>query len=210
MARKINGLIYPEQVIRNDPDQPVVVTIAGGGSPSGGLTDAELRAAPIEVIVTSTPPGASGLTDAELRATPLDLPAGAATEVGLAAISSALATTAGAAGVDAPALPSGASGQIGWLRAIFDGVLGSFRQLVSIAASVKPLRLIVDPATQQVRVQVLNSVTIGTLPTLGTVTTVTTVATLTNQAQLGGASAATLVADSINTRWATTVRSRIT
>jgi uncharacterized membrane protein (DUF441 family) len=44
----------------------------------------------------------------------------------------------------------------------------------------------------------------------GTVTTVTTVATLTNQSSIGGASAQTLVADSMATRWATCVRGRIT
>lgn len=41
--------------------------LAGGGA-SGGLTDDELRAAPVDVIVTG---GATGLTDDELRATPV-------------------------------------------------------------------------------------------------------------------------------------------
>lgn len=125
----------------------------------------------------------------------------------------------GAAGDASPALPPGSTGSIGWARFTFDILNDAFRQLRAIAASVKPFNFVVDPTTQQVRVQVLNSITIGTLPTLANLTTlgtvtnpvpVGTVATLTNQTQLGGLSAAGLVADSINTRWATTVPARIT
>lgn len=57
-------------VVENAADFP------GGGSGGGGLTDAELRANPVEVnvdniphvIVDSMPAGGAGLTDAELRA----------------------------------------------------------------------------------------------------------------------------------------------
>lgn len=44
---------------------PEVATVGAAG---GGLTDAELRAAPVEVTL---PPGGGGLTDTELRATPV-------------------------------------------------------------------------------------------------------------------------------------------
>jgi hypothetical protein len=176
---------------------------------AGPLTDAQLRAAAVPVSGTfwqATQPVSGPLTNAELRAA--DLPvSGPLTNAELRAtpipVSGTFSADAGTAGDNPPLLPPNATGQIGWLRSINDVLLDSWRQILAIANSVKPFRLVVDPATQQVRA------VIATLPTLGTVTTVTTCSTLTNQAQIGGLSASTMVIDSANTRWATTVRPRI-
>jgi hypothetical protein len=45
--------------------------ISGGGGAGGGLTDAELRAAPVEVEIANGGSSTGGLTDAELRAAPV-------------------------------------------------------------------------------------------------------------------------------------------
>lgn len=74
-------------VVENAADFP------GGGSGGGGLTDAELRANPVEVnvdniphvIVDSMPAGGAGLTDAELRAAPIPVTHGGLTDAQLRA-----------------------------------------------------------------------------------------------------------------------------
>ncbi len=50
-------------------DEPIAVSVVG--SATGGLTDDELRAAALHVVVDSMPAGASSLTDNELRASPV-------------------------------------------------------------------------------------------------------------------------------------------
>lgn len=84
-------------------------------------------------------------------------------------------------------------------------------QLVNILA---PFGLALDRATGGIRVFISGAVAsvtaVGTVTTVTTVTTTTTVGTVTNQANLGGLPANTLVLDSMAMRWATSVRDRIT
>lgn len=98
------------------------------------------------------------------------------------------------------------------LRNAFDNLAteSNIVRLNYIVGALKNFVTAVDPVTGQVRTQVLNSITVGTLPTLGAVTTVTTVSTVTNMSQLGGLGANSLVVDSMNNRWAAVVRGRIT
>lgn len=51
--------------------------------------------------------------------------------------------------------------------------------------------------------------TVATVTTVGTVNSVTTVATLTNQTQLGGKQADSMVMDSMTAMWAHAIRGRI-
>ncbi len=50
-------------------DEPIAVSVVG--SATGGLTDDELRAVAVHVVVDSMPAGGASLTDDELRATPV-------------------------------------------------------------------------------------------------------------------------------------------
>lgn len=122
--------------VEDEPNHALRVSVVGG-SPGGGLTDAELRASPVP-FTTDQLPGAlvggrlavdtgatGGLTDAELRASPvsvdgsgvvqpisatsLPLPSGAATDAGLAAIFARQTDGSQHTVVDASALPSGAA-----------------------------------------------------------------------------------------------------
>ncbi|AEC52968.1 hypothetical protein SCRM01_021 [Synechococcus phage S-CRM01] len=80
-------------------------------------------------------------------------------------------------------------------------------RLNQIAGNLAPLGLAFDPSTGLLRCTVISgTVAVSTLPTLGTVTTVTT---LSNQTNIGNISASSMVIDSMNTAWASNVRSRI-
>lgn len=61
------ALAYVLPTVDADGGLAVHVTNAGSSS-GGGLTDAELRASPVPVVL---PPGGGGLTDNELRASPV-------------------------------------------------------------------------------------------------------------------------------------------
>ena len=80
-------------------------------------------------------------------------------------------------------------------------------RLNQIAGNLAPLGLAFDPSTGLLRCTIASgSVTVSSLPTLATVTTV---ATVTNQTNIGGQSASSMVVDSTNTAWASSVRGRI-
>jgi hypothetical protein len=83
-----------------------------------------------------------------------------------------------------------------------------------------PLGLAIDKAASSIRVNVTSAIasvtavgtvtTVTTCSTVTTVTGVTTVSTLANQTNIGGFAATSIVGDSMNTRWATAIRDRIT
>ena len=93
-------------------------------------------------------------------------------------------------------------------------------RLNQIGQVLAPLGSAIDKASASIRVNVTSTIatitTVGTvtnvtnLPTLANVTTCATVSTLSNQTNVGGFAATSLVADSMNTRWASVVRGRIT
>jgi hypothetical protein len=93
-------------------------------------------------------------------------------------------------------------------------------RLNQIGTILMPLGLAIDKASSSIRVNVTAAIaSIGTVTSVTGVTTVTTVATcstvttcstLTNQTNIGGQPAIGIVADSMNTRWASSLRGRIT
>ena len=90
-------------------------------------------------------------------------------------------------------------------------------RLNQIGQVLAPLGLAIDKATSSIRVVITSgSTAVSSLPTLANVTTVATCSTVTscttlaNQTNIGGFAATSIVADSMNTRWATCVRGRIT
>lgn len=62
------------QLVSADNPVPVTITGGGGGGSTGGLTDTQLRAAPVPVSLASF----GGITDAQLRATALSVNVGSA------------------------------------------------------------------------------------------------------------------------------------
>lgn len=163
------------------------------------LTDAQLRASAVPV--------SGPLTDTQLRAAEvpvsaaaLPLPAGAATETTLAAISantptvgqkSAAASSPVVLASDQPAIPvTGSLSTDFWMSVV--------RALEAFTEGV-----FIDPASGRLRV-VLDA--LGGAQTLGTVTTV---ATLTSMAQIAGVPANSVVYDVIDTAWANCLRGRI-
>lgn len=94
---------------------------------------------------------------------------------------------------------------------------GSQRQVIAVAEPPVSTELIqqiiaalataIDPVTGRVRALIDP---IGGAQTLGTITTVGTVTTVTNQAQIGGQLASSVVQDSMANAWSNLVRPRIT
>lgn len=93
-------IFTPEVEILNNPlivdgsgtTQPVSGSVSVSGSvtvANPGLTDAELRATDVDVIVTNTVPVSGPLTDAQLRATPVPI-SGAVSTTPLSASTSAI------------------------------------------------------------------------------------------------------------------------
>lgn len=84
------------------------------------------------------------------------------------------------------------------------------RRLNIIVGILAPLGLVVDKTNSTLRLGSVNVGTVTTLPTVTAVTTVTTVTSVTNIGNIGGSPASNMVSDSMATRWATSIRPRIT
>jgi hypothetical protein len=188
-------------------DAPTLAALESITAATGGLTNAELRAAAVPVSATfwqATQPVSftwAGLTDAQLRASAvpmsaasLPLPADAATQTTLASVDGKLPVLD--AGRIPVVLPPGGGG-------LTDSELRAAAVPVSVAGelveAIEALRCAVRTLTRTVgltlpdaagRMRVnLETGTTAVTGTLTGVTTVTTLATLTNQTQVGGLAA---------------------
>lgn len=87
-------------------------------------------------------------------------------------------------------------------------------RLNQIVSVLTPLALTIERSTGTLRANIISAIpTVNTVTTVSTVTTcstVTTTGTLTNQTNIGGLPATLMVLDSMATRWASSLRGRIT